>query len=234
MGKKIFISYKYGDTKVKALNYGLLHITKVRDYIDLIQELLDHEDHINKGEKDGEDLSSFKDSTIESKLRNKIHDSSVTLTIISKGMKDSFLSESDQWIPWELSYSLKEHKRDGKTSQTNAILAVVLPDENDNYDYYIVEDSCPHCKCRTLKTNFLFEIQRNNMFNIKLPEFEECSNHSSSDLVYLGDSSYIHSVKWSEFKENINFYINKAIEINKNIENYEIVKRVKTSYSTIL
>lgn len=220
MGKKIFISYKYADSKVKNLTgmYG----TRVRDYVDIIQDKIGKE-HINKGEKDGEDLSNFKDSTIASKLRDKIYDSSVTIVLISKGMKEEFVDERDQWIPWEISYSLREYDRNGRKSRANAILAVVIPDENGEYNYYIEDKKCCLAGCRLLKTDTLFSIMRRNMFNIKKPEFKECAINNN---VYLNEASYIKSVKWDDFITNYDKYINEAIEINNNRELYEIYKNI--------
>ena len=120
MSKKIFVTYKYADAKVEALPN--IQRTTVRDYIDELQKLLKGEDHIYKGENDGVDLSQFKDDTIASSLKGKIFDSTVTLIVISKGMKNIFLSDNDQWMPWEISYSLKELTRDNVTSKTKRII----------------------------------------------------------------------------------------------------------------
>lgn len=220
MGKKIFISYKYADSSVRSLN-GQWYTT-VRSYVDELQTKLDKEDHINKGEADGEDLSNFKDSTIESKLRDKIYDSSVTIVLISKNMKEFYAREEDQWIPWEISYSLKEHTRNGRTSATNAVLAVVIPDQNSSYDYYLTEYKCNNCSCRILDTQKLFGILKNNMFNQINKSILECSTHT----IYTGYSSYIHTVKWDDFIKDINTYINIAIKINDNISDYKISKIV--------
>ena len=221
MGHKVFISYKYSDNQVLSLNNKYTRETTVRDYVTELQDSL--QDHINKGEKDNEDLSSFKDSTIESKLRTKIYDSSITVVLISKGMKSFYLTEADQWIPWEISYSLRETTRNDKTSRTNAILAVVLPDMNGCYDYYLEEGTCTSCKCRTLKTDFLFKILRDNMFNIKTPEFGDCDDHSGN-VTYLGEASYIKSVKWSSFILNVDKYISNAVLIRDEIDSYKITK----------
>lgn len=223
MGRKIFISYKYGDELVE--NIQGVYNTSVRDYIDIFQALLEETDEINKGEADDEDLSDFKDSTIASNLRDKIYDSSITVAFISRGMKENIL-ENDQWMPWEVSYSLKEHSRGGRTSKSNAVIAVAIPDENRSYEYYIKDESCSHCHSRTIMTNHLFQILSKNMFNIKNPEFVDCEYHSPGSKPYKGYSSYIHSVKWSDFIADPIKFLDIAVYINDNIDNYEITKQI--------
>lgn len=223
MGKKIFVTYKYSDSDV--LSFNSTYNTTARNYVDVLQSLIDESDHVNKGENDDESLSNFRDSTIASKLRNKIYDSSITIVMISKGMKE-YKPETDQWIPWEVSYSLKEHTRDGRTSKSNAVLAVVIPDKFGRYDYFLLEDTCPYCHCTIYKTNILFKILHDNMFNQKKLALSDCSNHTDGTKIYKGFYSYIYSVKWVNFKEDINKYIDIAVNINDNIDEYDISKQV--------
>lgn len=231
MGYKIFVSYKYGDTNVQPLKTGRQYLysfgynttiyepTKVRDYVTKLQELLEVNNHINKGEADGESLAAFKDSTIASKLRDKIFDSSVTIVMISPEMKDNAKRERDQWIPWEISYSLREYGRNGRTSHSNAMLAVVLPDRSGNYSY-CMEDSPTST---TIYTGRLFEILRKNMFNEKIPTIIRYENGIP---IYFGESSYIPCIKWNDFTECPNSSIERAIRIQNNISNYNICKEV--------
>lgn len=221
MGRKIFVSYKYSDSLVEALPLVFFVETTARHYVDELQNLLAEDDHIYKGENDDESLEGFKDLTIQSKLRTKIFDSSTTIVFVSKGMKESYTPETDQWIPWEVAYSMKVIQRGNRVSGTNAVLAVVLPDENGSYSYYIERNEA--CGSTILKTDFLFQILRDNMFNIKNPTTSECNGNT----IYNGYSSYIHTVKWAYFKENVSKYINIAKGIQENISNYELCKTVK-------
>lgn len=228
MARKVFVSYKYSDSLVQDLGIyqdsflGKMKIaTTARHYVDKISEHLTGDDHIYKGENDDESMANLADSSISSKLGDKIFDSSVTVVLISKGMKESFTSEKDQWIPWEVSYSLKKQTRLGRSSSTNGVIAVVLPDENGSYEYYITRDS--ECNCRSLNTPILFQIIRDNMFNVKEANRRICNG----SWVYSGDSSYIQSIKWFDFIANPTKYIDKAIELRDKKDDFNIVKTIK-------
>lgn len=128
MGKKIFISYKYSDNNVEQLNNN--YYTIVRNYVDALESYFDKTtDHIYKGESDNEDLSNLSDNQIWEKLKNRIYDSTVTIVMISPNMKEENKPEKSQWIPWEMSFSLKETTRNDKTSHSNAMLSMVLPEK---------------------------------------------------------------------------------------------------------
>ena len=126
MGKSIFVSYKYVDTQVQDLEvyevtdfFGTKRriATTARHYVDEIAKILEEDDHIYKGENDGESMVALEDATIASKLGDKIFYSSITIVLVSKGMKEVFSSEKDQWIPWEIPYSLKDNQDKGEEAK---------------------------------------------------------------------------------------------------------------------
>lgn len=223
MGHKIFISYKYWDTNVFPLGWETEY--KVRDYVSELERYFDLTEDVYKGEHDDEDLSDLDKDTIWSKLKDRIFDSSVTIVMISSGMRITNKLDKSQWIPWEISYSLKEMERNDRVSRSNAILAVVLPDKNGLYDYFIEEctswNTGPY---RMLKTNTLFGILKDNMFNQKNPHCKYFDSIGST--LYYGDSSYILSVKWNDFKKSPQNYIERAVKIKENIDDYEIRKEL--------
>lgn len=231
MGRQVFVSYKYSDSLVQDLDiyestefFGKVIKRKItttaRHYVDKITEILEDDDHIYKGEDDDESMETLADATIGSKLGDKIFASSVTIVLISKGMKNPYLQENDQWIPWEVSYSLKEQTRGDQRSKTNGVIALVLPDEAGSYEYYITRDV--ECNCRQLNTPILFQIIRDNMFNIKQLDRRLCNG----SWVYSGDSSYIQSVKWGDFVTNPSKYIEKSIELRDRIDEFELRKNI--------
>jgi hypothetical protein len=221
--KKIFVSYKYKDWNVLPLpeytpteDTGYLHTP--RHYVDKIIEVVGA-DHIYKGEKSDESMGHLADDTIDSKLKEKIFDSSITIVLISPNMWDKSIQEKDQWIPNEISYSLRYKTRGEKTSNPNAMIAVVLPDRNGNYDYAVL-----HQNCVTIwQTNTYFTILNENMFNRKSKNQQICNQCGSYH--HFGDNhSYIHPVKWSDFVSNHNFYINHVLSLRENLHEFDIKK----------
>jgi len=229
MGHKIFVSYKYADSDVKNISGHYYPADTVRTYVDKLADYISEtSEHIYKGEDDGEDLSKLSDDTIWEKLKDRIYDSTLTIVMISPGMRETWKADRDQWIPWEISYSLKEVSRKNRSERmvssfSNAMLAIVLPDKQGSYSYYTYNNNCCQTKCRTLRTDTLFKIMRENMFNIKSPDADVCNNNSR---IYHGDSSYITSVKWDDFVKDPEGYIHKAYDIQSKIAQYNITKEV--------
>jgi hypothetical protein len=228
MARKVFVSYKYKDEKVAKLQDfyyeevdGEMKFntrnTRARDYVDKLQEKIGA-DNINLGEKDGESLEDFSDQQIESVLKGRIRQCSITVVLISKGMKTN-QAEKEQWIPWEVSYSLRIVPTGGITKQRNAVLGIVLPDENGNYDWYYTSN--PNCNSITHHTGQLFKILKDNMFNILEKEYRECNG---SKIHTKDEPSFIKTVKWDDFMngDSYSYYFDKAIEIKDDENSYDV------------
>lgn len=118
-----------------------------------------------------------------------------------------------------MSYSLKEITRNGRTSKTNAMIAVVLPDLQNKYDYCIEQTTC----CTTLKFSNFFTIIGNNFFNKKNAETYQC--RECGDKHYRGlDSHYFAYAKWIEFISNPKKYIDEALIHQANMSQYKLHK----------
>lgn len=218
--RKIFVSYKYKDPDVyidpiseytPGEDTGYLYTP--RHYVDKIIEIVG-KDNIYKGELGDEDMDDFSDDTIDSKLKGKIFDSSVTVVLISPNMKEKNILEKDQWIAKEIAYSLRNKTRGGKTSKTNAMLAVALPDLYGKYDHAVVHQDCG---VRSWQTPSFFKIIRENMFNRWDKNHNWCesclSNHHHGS-----DHSYIHPVKWEDFISDHNKYIDHALGLREKMD----------------
>lgn len=232
MAYKIFVSYKYADgtvfqdpgiVKGKHNLWNAYEPVTPRDYLNAMSDILS-EVAIEKWEPDGEDLSQFKDGTIQSRLRDMIYDSSITIVLISPGMRDNHETEDDQWIPWEISYSLRESTRNGRTSRANAMLAVVLPDRHNKYDYCIERKPCG-VNLLKFDAPFCFTIIGKNFFNNKKPDKYFC-NQCKHEHYKGSGSSYIIYARWDDFKSDPQKYIERARVNQDHISEFNICKTI--------
>lgn len=150
LGRKVFVSYKYEDNDVKKIP-DVTQPTWPCDYVDYIKNKVLSDDDIYKGEDSDQDISSWSEDDIWEHLKEKIYDSTITIVLISPNMKEPGKWQRSQWIPWEISFSVRETTRNNRTSHRNAILAVILPDQNGSFDYY--------------EKNELFPILKSNIDN---------------------------------------------------------------------
>ncbi len=231
MGYKIFVSYKYGDDSVYPLPNPLNMFafysgrSSVRDYVDKLELYFDHTSHIYKGESNNDDLSYLSDDAIWERLKDRIYDSSVTIVMVSPNMKEPYRSERSQWIPWEIAYSLRETTRGDRTSHSNAVLAVILPDRNHQYNYYINPFSYQRTDGQWYRgEDPIFSIIRKNMNN-KVYNSLFYRNYK----IYMpstNDESYIPSVTWDDFIRQPMKYIECAVNRKDKINNYTICKEI--------
>lgn len=132
-------------------------------------------------------------------------------------MKEPHRYDKSQWIPWEISYSIRETVRNDRKSHRNGILAVVLPDRNGSYDYAITNNNCCTPSCITYHKDWMFTIIKENMFNRKNPMTNECDKNTT---IWYGEFSYIPMVRWEYFKNNVTSCIDRVEKIKDDADNY--------------
>ncbi len=210
MGRKTFVSYKYSDSDY-ANHY----------YRNKIMEFLKNEGSVYKGE-DGfsDDLTGYKAETIKNRLKPMIHDSTVTIVLITPNVVDS------NWVDWEVSYSLKDVTRDKEgRSRMNGIIGVIIPDRNGRYDYIISKDSCGNS---TYDKKILPEIIENNRYNTTNSNYTsegKCGKTHNRDY-----GSYCSLYKWDYFINNVDDLLEIAVKKSRSMANdYLISKELKVA-----
>lgn len=168
MGRKVFISYKYKDNDVKSIP-GVTQPTWPCHYVDYVRYTILADDDIYKGEDSDEDISYWPEDRIWQHLRNKIYDSTITIVLISPNMKEPGKWQRSQWIPWEISFSLRETTRNDRTSHNNAILAVILPDKNGSYEYYNQDSLFPILKSN-IENDYIYVVTWDDF--LKYPDID--------------------------------------------------------------
>ena len=123
LGRKVFVSYKYNDNDVKKIP-DVTQPTWPCDYVDYIKNKVLSDDDIYKGEDSDQDISSWSEDDIWEHLKEKIYDSTITIVLISPNMKEPGKWQRSQWIPWEISFSVRETTR--ITVQAIAMLFLLL------------------------------------------------------------------------------------------------------------
>lgn len=223
MGRRVFTSYKYADTQVRALPGVGNKPTRVRDYVNYLEEIFTEIDDLySHAEDDDSSLQGKSPEYIRSVLTDAIYYTSVTLVFISKGMKTSS-PERNQWIPWEISYSLKEISRSGRTSQINGLLLVILPDENSSYEYFVKSGNCG---VSILSYDYIFKILARNFHNKKKIDLKPCDDCGGEH--FNSSDSFVVWAKWDDFKnqENMLKLIERAGKRGEDSDDYDVVKEI--------
>ncbi len=192
MSRKTFISYKYSEA------------SELRD---TILSSMGKDATYYKGEtSDSPDLSDKSNDYIKDNLKQLIHDTSVTIVILSPNMRES------NWIEWEVRYSLKKIKRNDRTSRRNGVVGVIQK-ANGDYSWFINSSiNCHGNSSNSFKMEKIPEIIRDNHFNSD-PAIWHCDLCKAYDPL---NGSYIAFVREEDFLLDPQKYIENAYDKSLN------------------
>lgn len=206
MARNVFISFRFSDGA---------------DYKEELSDCFDkNKDIINYSED--EDRSNMSEETIKNYLYKKLKETSVTIIILTPeavNYKKDVWRKYDDWLYDELRYSLE----DREDNRTNAVVAVYTKDAAQHL-YTETTHKCSVCnKDSRVKSMKEFDnLVRKNMMNIKISK-----KKNQCDGIYDSlEDSYCSLIEFDEFKNNIDTYIDNAIDKRNRKEDFDIVKRM--------
>lgn len=192
MAHKTFISYKYSEA------------TALRDRI--IEAMGEDATYYNGETSNSPDMSDESNRKIQEYLKDCMYPTSVTIVIISPHMKES------HWIDWEITYCLKKIKREGRTSQRNGLVGVIMK-VNGSYDWFKYKVKKPDGHVlNEYHTEKVFDIINDNRFNQE-PEQFHCDQCKSYDALW---GSYISFVEEDTFIAKYDDYVENAYKKSEN------------------
>lgn len=103
-------------------------------------------------------------------------------------MKETGRWQRSQWIPWEISFSVRETTRNDRTSHRNALLAVILPDKNGSYDYYDKNDLFPILK-NNIENGYTYVVTWDDFLQYSQIDMNIAFDYKENTPVYKIDKS---------------------------------------------
>lgn len=201
MARKTFISYKFSEAQ------------KLRD--DILFKLGGAAEFYQGETAESPDLTDTTTENIKNNLKNKMYNTSVTIVIISPNIKSS------KWIDWEIEYCLKEISRQGRTSNTNGIVAVIQK-INGGYSWFKkLNQQLDGCTTSSFSTNLVYDIINNNRFN-QNPKIYSCEK---CKCVNEATASYISYIDEETFLSSPNVYIENAFDKSEKSNGYILTKQ---------
>ncbi len=201
MARKTFISYKFNEAQVLR---------------DKILKALGEDATYYQGEtSDSPDLTDESTEKIKRYLRDMMHNTSVSIVIISPNMVKS------KWIDWEIEYCLKEISRKDRTSYTNGIVGVVMK-VNGSCDW--IKNHVINCHGNSairFRDEYLYPIINKNRYNSN-PRLKHCNQCNTYDFM---NGSYITLVDEDSFLLNPQNYIENAYDKSDDISKYDLTKQ---------
>lgn len=203
MAYNVFISFRYED--------GI-------DYKNELSKILD-KSSISYDVSEDEDRSNISEDTIKQYLYKKLRRSSVIIVLLTPKATTYRVKNGkyDDWLYDELRYSLE----DREDNRTKGVIVVYT----DSAFPYIIDKSqhyCEVCK-KTSEVNIIKDFRnlvRRNIMNVK----KEYKKNQCDGIFDSNYDSYASLVHYSEFIQNVDFYIKVAIEKKENKFKYDIYK----------
>ena len=196
MARNVFISFRYKD--------GLWYKNELAKMFDTNSDTVDYSEN--------QDRSSLSEDAIRWYLYRKLKHSSVTIILLSPlaiEHETDRWGNYDDWMYDEIRYSLE----DRENNRMNGLIAVYTPEAGQ----YLFNGNIDGVECVKEFDNLVYR----NMMNVKTMY----KTASICNVYDVDNDSYCSLVSWDSFINNINKYINLAIQKRNSSYRYDIVKR---------